>query len=167
MNNKYILGGIIVLAGVVLIWSMTRTSPSTTRLNESNVAPTEMEEEDELEEKTEEREREEKMEKDDEKGKAINPMAKGKTFTLDGKPFAFSLKEIRVKEGDVVTITLTNSGGLHDWVVDEFNARTKQIKQGETDTIEFVADKAGTYEYYCSVANHRQLGMVGKLIVED
>lgn len=89
-----------------------------------------------------------------------------KSFTVDSFSFGYDTTEIRVKEGDKVRITLTNSNGFHDWVVDEFNAATKQIQQGETDTIEFVADKAGTYEYYCSVGKHREMGMVGTLIVE-
>jgi plastocyanin len=29
-----------------------------------------------------------------------------------------------------------------------------------------VADKKGTFEYYCSVGQHRALGMKGKLVVE-
>jgi nitrite reductase (NO-forming) len=71
-----------------------------------------------------------------------------------------------VKLGETVRINLTNEQGFHDWVIDEFNARTKQINAGQTDTVEFVADKVGTFEYYCSVGNHRQMGMIGKLIVE-
>ncbi len=90
-----------------------------------------------------------------------------KEFTLDATEFAFSLAEIKIKKGDTVKITLTNSGKMpHDWVVDEFNIRTKQIKNGETDTITFVADKTGTFEYYCSVGKHRANGMAGKLMVE-
>lgn len=91
-----------------------------------------------------------------------------KAFEVEGKPFEFSVKEVRVKEGDTVRITFKNTQGMHDWTVDEFNARTKQIQAGQSDTVEFVANKKGTYEYYCSVGNgfHRQQGMVGKLIVE-
>lgn len=89
-----------------------------------------------------------------------------KEFALDASPFTFSVKEIRVKQGDRVKITLTNKAGLHDWVLDEFNARTKQLAAGATESVEFTADKKGTFEYYCSVGNHRQQGMVGKLIVE-
>ena len=95
-------------------------------------------------------------------------MIKGsvKEFSVEGSPFVFSLKEMRVKKGDTVTVTFVNKEGMHDWVVDEFNAKTKQIKAGETDTVTFVADQTGTFEYYCSVGNHRAQGMVGKLIVE-
>lgn len=92
-----------------------------------------------------------------------------KEFVLDSFEFGYDKKTITVKKGDTVTITLTNSGKMpHDWVVDEFTgAKTKQIKNGETDTITFVADTAGEFEYYCSVGQHRKQGMVGKLIVEE
>lgn len=89
-----------------------------------------------------------------------------KEFTVDGTDFSFSVKEMKVKKGDTVKVTFNNTKGFHDWVIDEFNAKTKQLKEGESETIEFVADQAGTYEYYCSVGKHRQNGMVGKLIVE-
>ena len=90
-----------------------------------------------------------------------------KSFTVAASNFAFAPKEIRVKAGDRVRITLTNNSTMpHDWRVDAFNAATDVINTGQTDTVEFVASKAGTYEYYCSVATHRQQGMVGSLIVE-
>lgn len=90
-----------------------------------------------------------------------------KEFTVEGSNFKFSPAEIRVKKGDTVRILFKNVGGMmHDWVVDEFDARTNQIDVGEEEEIEFVADKAGTFEYYCSVGSHRANGMVGKLIVE-
>lgn len=93
--------------------------------------------------------------------------AAAKEFAVDGFEFGYNLKTITVKKGDTVKITLTSSGKMpHDWVVDEFNARTKRIKAGESDVVTFVADKMGTFEYYCSVGQHRANGMVGKLIVE-
>jgi len=89
-----------------------------------------------------------------------------KEFTLDSFDFGYSIKEIRVIEGDTVTINLTNSDGFHDWVVDEFGAATEKIQAGGQTSVTFVADKAGSYEYYCSVGSHRANGMVGTLIVE-
>ncbi len=89
-----------------------------------------------------------------------------KTFDISAKPFEFSVKEIRVKKGDKVRINLTVTQGMHDWVVDEFNAKTDIIQTGKSASVEFTADKTGTFEYYCSVPTHRQQGMVGKLIVE-
>lgn len=87
-------------------------------------------------------------------------------LTLDAFNFGYSESEIRVKEGDTVTINLTSSDGFHDWVVDEFNAATGKIQEGGETSVTFVADKSGTYEFYCSVGSHRANGMVGTLIVE-
>lgn len=90
-----------------------------------------------------------------------------KTFTIESTPFKFNPATITVNEGDTVKITLNNKTGTHDFVIDEITgAKTKVLQAGQSETITFVADKAGTYEYYCSVGNHRQMGMVGKLIVQ-
>lgn len=87
-------------------------------------------------------------------------------FTVEGSPFKFVPNEMRVRKGDTVRVTFKNMKGTHDFVIDEFDVRTNQIGEGEEEEVEFVADKAGTFEYYCSVVNHRAQGMVGKLIVE-
>ncbi|MEK7560363.1 MAG: plastocyanin/azurin family copper-binding protein [Patescibacteria group bacterium] len=89
------------------------------------------------------------------------------TFHVTAKNFSFSLAEIRVRKGSRVKINLNVAEGFHDLVLDEFNARTMRGGEGTHTSVEFVADKAGTFEYYCSVGNHRQMGMVGKLIVEE
>ena len=86
-------------------------------------------------------------------------------ITVEGGMFYYKPNEIRVKKGETVKITFTNKGGIHDFVLDEFNIKTKQIKEGEEETIEFTADEVGEFEFYCSVGDHRQKGMVGKLIV--
>jgi plastocyanin len=85
---------------------------------------------------------------------------------ISGKNFSFSKSEIRVKQGDIVQINFTSENGVHNWVVDEFNAHTATVQTGGTSSVTFVADKKGTFEYYCSVGSHRQMGMVGNLIVE-
>jgi len=99
------------------------------------------------------------------KGDAM--MDEVKTINLTGANFAFSQDEIRVKKGDKVKIVFTSTDGFHDWVVDEFNAATNRVNTGEKTSVEFVADKAGTFEYYCSVGRHREMGMKGNLIVEE
>ena len=88
-----------------------------------------------------------------------------KTFTLTAKNFSFSPSEIKVNHGDKVKIVLQNGDGFHDLVIDEFNARTNRISSGQAATVEFTADKIGSFEYYCSVGTHRQMGMKGTLIV--
>lgn len=90
-----------------------------------------------------------------------------KEFTVNGSAFAFAPSSLTVKKGDRVRITFRNTGGTHDLKIDEFNAATKVINSGQQETIEFVADKAGAFEYYCSVANHRAMGMRGILTVTE
>jgi len=89
-----------------------------------------------------------------------------KEFTVTGSNFKFDVPEIRVKEGDTVKINYKIASGFHDFVIDEFNVKTKQQNGPAQETVTFVADKAGTYEYYCSVGQHRSMGMKGNLIVE-
>lgn len=89
-----------------------------------------------------------------------------KEFTIDSFSFGYSMEEIRVNQGDTVTINLTSSQGFHDWTVDEFAAATDAINVGQTASVTFVADQTGEFEYYCSVGSHRLNGMVGTLIVE-
>ena len=90
-----------------------------------------------------------------------------KSFTVEGGNFTFTPTMITVAKGDTVRITFKNMEGFHDLVIDEFNAKTKQISAGQEETIEFVADKVGTFEYYCSVGSHRAMGMVGTLEVKE
>ena len=94
------------------------------------------------------------------------PPVGAKVFNVSAANFSFDVKEIKVKKGDTVVINFKNTEGFHDWVIDEFNTRAKQLKEGESATVTFVPDKAGTFEYYCSVGQHRKFGMLGKLIVE-
>jgi plastocyanin len=89
-----------------------------------------------------------------------------KTFTIAGGNYYFKPNEMKVKKGDTVKITFTNDGGVHDFVIDEFNVRSKGLKSGESTDVQFVADRTGTFEFYCSVGKHRQMGMKGNLIVE-
>lgn len=87
-------------------------------------------------------------------------------FVVTGSNFKFDPTEIKVKKGSKVSIVFKNLSGLHDLIVDDYNVATKRLQSGESETITFTADKAGTFEYYCSVGNHRQVGMKGNLVVE-
>lgn len=100
-------------------------------------------------------------------GKQVEVTASSvKEFTVDGDNFAFSLATMTVKKGDTVRVTFNNVEGFHDWKIDEFNVATSKLNAGGTETVEFVATEAGSFEYYCSVGSHRAMGMKGTLIVE-
>ncbi len=96
---------------------------------------------------------------------ATSNTASVKEFTVNGSNFSFSPSALSVNKGDTVRVIFKNTGGNHDFVIDEFDAATKVIGSGQQDTVEFVADKSGSFEYYCSVSNHREMGMKGTLIV--
>jgi Heme/copper-type cytochrome/quinol oxidases, subunit 2 len=84
-----------------------------------------------------------------------------KAITIDAKNFEFDQTEIKVNKGDTVSITLKNSQGNHGIELKGYN---KEIKGDQTVT--FVADQAGEFEYLCSImcgAGHAK--MTGKLIV--
>lgn len=89
-----------------------------------------------------------------------------KEFTFVSEGLNFTPNEIIVKVGDKVRITYKNTKGQHNLALDEFNVKTKLLNAGEEETVEFVADKAGTYEFYCPVPGHKAAGMEGMLIVK-
>ncbi len=82
----------------------------------------------------------------------------------------FSPDVIRVNEGDVVTIHLTNieqtRDELHGLAIDNYNINIV-ADPGETKSITFKADKPGVYAYYCTnfcSALHQE--MQGYLLVK-
>ena len=86
---------------------------------------------------------------------------------VDGKPAThFSISEIKVKKGDTVRIKVTNTKGNHDFALDEYGIKVPTPLDKEV-TIEFKADKAGSFKYYCSMPGHRMMGQEGTLIVEE
>jgi plastocyanin len=70
-----------------------------------------------------------------------------------------------VNQGDRVRIELTSREGTHDLVIDGIG-RTERVSAGKTSSLEFTANRQGAYEYYCSVGNHREMGMEGRILVQ-
>lgn len=85
---------------------------------------------------------------------------------VEAGSFYFAPDEIRVKQGETVRISMTSVDMMHDFVIDELGVKIPVTQSGDTGVVEFVAETPGTYEYYCSVGNHRQQGQTGTLIVE-
>ncbi len=101
---------------------------------------------------------------------ASEPTSPLKEFTMtayyDAKGVWFSLKEITVKKGDHVRVKVTNTAGVHNFTLDEFNI-AKNLPLNQEMTIDFTADKAGTFQYYCSIPGHRAAGQVGTFTVTE
>ena len=87
------------------------------------------------------------------------------TEVIDGKYYPqYSLKEITVKKGDLVRVKITVTSGTHDFKIDEFDVYSETLLNEET-VIEFFADKAGEFIYYCTKPNHRKNGHWGTIKV--
>lgn len=88
-------------------------------------------------------------------------------IVVTGGEYSFSPSTISLTLGEETKITFKNSGAMpHNFVSDELNLSTKTIGPGLEDSITVKVEKAGTYTFYCSVGNHRQLGMEGQLLVK-
>ncbi|SRR5260221_371812 len=89
-----------------------------------------------------------------------------KEFTVTIKDSQFTPDNIVVSEGEMVKITAKNlDEQTHGMAIDQFQV-WKEIPREGTSTIEFLADKKGTYKFYCSVTCSGHTTMKGNLIVE-
>lgn len=154
-----IIAVIVILAVAGIGFFLVRSNSST---NETAVTTTPTEADDELTQTgstSESAEEEDKVESEDSE-EAV------KTVNVEAGSFYYKPAEIRVKKGQKVKIVMKAVSLQHDFNIDELGVKMPITKNGETGTVEFTPEKAGTFEYYCSVGQHRAQGQVGKLIVE-
>ncbi|HAV15087.1 MAG TPA: hypothetical protein DCX25_02045 [Candidatus Pacebacteria bacterium] len=97
---------------------------------------------------------------------SVQTSTQGKVITVSAVNFSYDKQEIRIKKGEKLTIHFVNTEGKHNIVFEGLNAQTDVIGEGQTQDIDVPTDTAGTFAYFCSVGNHRKMGMEGKLIVE-
>ena len=89
-----------------------------------------------------------------------------KEFKITAKQFEFSPSTIEVNKGDKVRLIVTSTDVPHGIAIKEYGIN-EQLNPGKPVTIEFTADKAGTFTAYCSVfcgSGHGK--MKGNLIVK-
>lgn len=80
--------------------------------------------------------------------------------------FAFSPQRIEIPAGRKVEFKLTNSGRLeHDISADGIGFHI-HLMSAERLAFESGPFAAGEYDFFCSVAGHREAGMVGKIVVK-
>ena len=60
--------------------------------------------------------------------------------------------EIHVREGDVVRVTFSAEDIPHSFTIDEPYRISKRAEPGTPVTFEFLADKPGTFAFYCNLA---------------
>ncbi|MGB4966493.1 MAG: cupredoxin domain-containing protein [Microgenomates group bacterium] len=97
---------------------------------------------------------------------SANEDATMQTVTIEAGAFYYKPNVINAKVGDKIKVVMTSKDMMHDFMIDELGVKLPITKSGETNEVEFTATKAGTFEFYCSVGQHRKNGQVGTLIVE-
>lgn len=154
-----------VIAVIILGYAMTKNSSKTSETNTIASSTTETQNQDSQNTITQEPIVQEPSSSSS-SSTSENAQSNIKTFTVTGKNFSYNPKEIKVNKGDTVKIIFKDTDGHHNLVIDGYNAQTQTIDTDNESTVEFVADKTGTFDFYCSVDSHKAKGMVGKLIVQ-
>ena len=89
-----------------------------------------------------------------------------KEFRITARQFEFSPSTIEVNKGDKVRLIVTSADVPHGISIKEYGIN-EQLNPGKPVTIEFTADKAGTFTAFCSVfCGSGHSNMKGKLIVK-
>lgn len=89
-------------------------------------------------------------------------------YTVDMQNYSFTPNMLEGKPGQTLKVKLVNVSGFHDFVIDELNVNSGRTQEGDSVVVEIPIpeDAAGkTYAFYCSVGNHRAMGMEGTLKV--
>lgn len=79
---------------------------------------------------------------------------------MEAKNYEFLPTEISANKGDKVKLTITAQNAGHTFTLPQFNI-DKELKLGEDEVIEFLADKEGTFVFYCKT----HPSMKGKLTI--
>lgn len=89
------------------------------------------------------------------------------TFTISMTDFAFSPASVTIDAPGTYTFEATNDGSAEHALEIEGNGVEEETETvGPGDSSSLTVDlEAGTYEMYCPVGNHRELGMEGTVTV--
>ncbi|MEM4255059.1 MAG: cupredoxin domain-containing protein [Candidatus Norongarragalinales archaeon] len=90
-----------------------------------------------------------------------------KEFEMTAKKWEFQPSTITVEKGDKIKLKIKSVDVEHGFKLPDFGVDAN-LQPGQEVTVEFVADKAGTFTFSCSVFcgdGHRD--MKGTLIVEE
>ena len=97
---------------------------------------------------------------------AVSKAGEVKEFKMTAKQFQFEPSVIEVNKGDKVRLIVTSTDVPHGISIPEYGIN-KRLDPGKPVTIEFTADKEGTFTAFCSVfCGSGHSGMKGKIVVK-
>jgi cytochrome c oxidase subunit II len=89
-----------------------------------------------------------------------------KEVQMTAKKYEFSPDAVEVSAGTKIIFKITSLDREHGFEIENSKAGCVKIKKGETATVEYMADKAGTVVFsccvYCGSGHH---GMKGKIVI--
>lgn len=96
----------------------------------------------------------------------IEPTGEIKEFEVTAKQWEFTPSTITVNRGDTVKLHITSIDVTHGFTINEFGIN-EVLEPGKDVHVEFIADKTGTFSFWCSVpCGSGHSGMRGQLIVK-
>jgi uncharacterized cupredoxin-like copper-binding protein len=90
------------------------------------------------------------------------------TVDVSATEFKFDPANPKIEKAGVVAFKVTNDGQtVHALEVEgpKGEVETSTIEPGKSETLKADLSKAGSYEWYCPVGNHREQGMEGTVSV--
>jgi len=97
----------------------------------------------------------------------VQPTGETKEITIDSYKWGFTQSPVNINKGDKVRVRVTSSSGIHGIAIPDFGVATSRISPGQEQVVEFVADKSGSFDYFCNVpcgSGHRS--MRGQIVVD-
>jgi heme/copper-type cytochrome/quinol oxidase subunit 2 len=86
-------------------------------------------------------------------------------FTITAKDYRFSPDRLEVSQDDLVKVTVRSEDVAYSVTIDEYRV-SKRVPAGGTTTLEFRADRAGTFAFYSNLTNDsRHESTKGELVV--
>ena len=114
-----------------------------------------------------------------------NGKESGSVIEVRADEYKFSPNQVTISAGQTVTLRLKNVGETeHDLEVQGLRVQmmgdeedmgghegaapgtiAMHTQKGKTASVTFMAERGGTYEFWCTISGHKEQGMIGKLIV--
>jgi cytochrome c oxidase subunit 2 len=86
-------------------------------------------------------------------------------ITLTARNYQFSPSRIEVGKDDLVKLTVQSEDNAYSVTIDEYRV-SRRVPAGGSTTLEFRADRAGTFAFYSNLTNDaRHAQMRGELVV--
>ena len=86
-------------------------------------------------------------------------------FIIKASEYRFSPDRIEVTQDDLVKLTVQSADVAYSFTIDEYRL-ARRVPAGGSTTVEFRADRAGSFPFYSNMTNDgRHASMRGELVV--